>query len=159
MKLYDRRRALMAAIGGGLDMFDLIGEATFALGDYTNTTTAEETDTGINISNTDYAWGIAIITCDTPVVGANDWGATFANWGRYNSNSALYAGESIMQRGTATLSYSDLQGVSGQSATSYGVRIANNKLNVVIRRACHGTACPLCRAGNYTVKVYGLKSL
>jgi len=158
MKLNDRRRALMTAIGGGLDMFDLIGEATIALGDYTDTT-VETIDTGINISNTDYAWGIAIITCDTPVVGANDWGATFNSWGRYNSNASLNSGISIIQRGTATVSFADLTSSSGQTAEAYGVRISTNKPNVVIERRCHATACPLCRAGNYTVKVYGLKSL
>ena len=140
-------------------MFELIGEATIALGDYTNTTTAEITDTGINIGNTDYAWGIVIITCDTPVVGAYDWGATFAMWGRYKSNKNLMSGISIMQKGTSTTSFTDIMSNSGASSETYGVRIINNTLNVVISRKCHGTACPLCRAGNYTVKAYGLKSL
>lgn len=139
-------------------MFDLIGEANIALGDYTNTTTAENTDTGINISNTDYAWGIAIITCDTPIVGTNDWGATFTVWGRFPSNKAI-SGLSIMQRETSTASFADLTSNSGQGAESYGVHILTNKPNVVISRKCHATACPLCRAGNYTVRVYGLKSL
>lgn len=139
-------------------MFDLIGEKTIALGDYTGETTAENTDTGINISNTDYAWGIAIITCDTPVVGANDWGASFAVWGRLKANAAV-SPSAIMQRGTSTLSFADLTSNSSQGASSYGVTIAVNASNVKIVRKCHGTACPLCRAGNYTVKVYGLKSL
>lgn len=140
-------------------MFDLIGEATIALGDYTDTTNTETIDTGININNTDYVWGIAIITCDTPVVGANDWGATFAAWGRYTSNANINVGMNIMQRGTSTLSFADLTNNSAQSASSFGVSITSNKPNVIIQRKCHATACPLCRAGNYTVKVYGLKSL
>jgi hypothetical protein len=149
----------MTAIGGGLDMFDLIGEATIALGDYTNTTTAEVTDTGINISNTDYVWGFVIVTCDTPVVGANDWGATFNSWGRYTINANMSNGISIMQRGTSTASFADLTSTSGQGAESYGIKVENNRSTVMISRKCHATACPLCRAGNYTVKVYGLKSL
>lgn len=140
-------------------MFDLIGETTIALGDYTDTTTNATIDTGINISNTDYAWGIVIITCDTPVVGANDWGATFVTWGRFTANTSLSTGAAIMQRGTSTTSYADLTSNSGQGAAMYGVTILNNTSNVIMSRKCHGTACPLCRAGNYTVKVYGLKSL
>lgn len=149
---------IMADAKGGDALFELIGETTIALGDYTNTTTFEETDTGINVSNTDYAWGIAIITCDTPIVGSNDWGATFALWGRYTSNANVDTGGGVMQRGTSTLSYSNLLSSSGQGAASYGVSIGPNKPNVIIRRKCHATACPLCRAGNYNVKVYGLKS-
>lgn len=140
-------------------MFDLIGETTIALDDYTNTTTSEATDTGINISNTDYAWGIAIITCDTPVVNGTDWGASLAIWGRYTNKKAIMSGATIMQRGTSTVSFANLTSNSGAGASAYGVSLVNNTSNVVISRKCHGTACPLCRAGNYTVKVYGLKSL
>lgn len=140
-------------------MFDLIGETTIALDDYTDTTTSEATNTGINISNTDYAWGIAIITCDTPVVNEVDWGASLAIWGRYTSNKAIMSGDTIMQRGTSTVSFANLTSASGASASAYGVFLVNNTSNVVFSRRCHGTACPLCRAGNYTVKVYGLKSL
>lgn len=149
---------IMADAKGGDALFELIGEKTIALGDYTDTTTFEYIDTDINISNTDYAWGIVIITCDTPVVGSNDWGATFALWGRFTVNSNMNTDGGSMQRGTSTLSYSDLRSNSGQSTGSYGVRLVSNKPNVVIQRKCHSTACPLCRAGNYTIKAYGLKS-
>lgn len=157
----ERRAAMLSgrSAGGGDSVLELIGETTIPLAAWTDTANYDNVDTGINISNTDYAWGIVIITCDTPVIGANDWGATFANWGRYTSNANLNIGISMIQRGTSTASFSELTGANTTNGTSYGVAVQGNKPNVIISRKCHATACPLCRAGNYTVKVYGLKRL
>lgn len=123
--------------------------------EYTNTSAYDEMDTGINISNTDYAWGYIVTTCDSAIEGANDWGMTVSLWGRYTSNGAIMSDYHAMQRGCATLSKASMTSAANSSA-AYGVRVMNNKNTVIIGRKCHATACPKCRAGNYTVKVYGM---
>ena len=144
--------------GGGGPQWELIGAKTIALPEYTSTTTAEETDTGINIQSTDWAYGIIIITCDSPITTSTEWGMTVTIFTRYTSNSALMNSQAVQQKGSATLSKAAMVN-SGLGINSYGVCILNNKTSVWISRKCHASGCPKCRAGNYTVAVYGLKSL
>lgn len=144
--------------GGGGPQWELIGTKTIALQEYTSTTTEEQTDTQINISNTDYAWLLTVITCDTAITTTSEWGMSIGFGGRYTSNGNYYNYGTGGQKGSATLSKSAMvQGSTGWG--SYGVWVLNNKSSIQISRKCHATACPKCRAGNYTVAVYGLKSL
>lgn len=144
--------------GGGGPQWELIGTKTIALQEYTSTTTAEETDTQIDISNTDYAWFLTVITCDTAITTTSEWGMTIGFGGRYTSNGAYYNYGAGGQKGSATLSKSAMVTPS-LNWSAYGVWVLNNKSSIQISRKCHATVCPKCRAGNYTVKVYGLKSL
>lgn len=144
--------------GGSGIQFDLIGTTTIALQEYTDTVNGEETDTQIDISNTDYAWIVTVITCDSAITTTTEWGMTISIGGRYTSNGAYFDGTDIMQKGSATLSKAAMVN-NTLGASSYGVRTLNNKNTIQMSRKCHGTACPKCRAGNYTITVYGLKSL
>lgn len=140
-------------------MWELIGERTIALNEYTDTANEEITDTGINIINTDYAVILTTITCDTEPTTATEWGYSVAIGGRYTTNNAYNAFTSFGYKGVRDSV--DFSGVISTSANwaSYGVRVPNNTANITIGRKCHGTGCPKIRAGNYTIKVYGLKSL
>lgn len=144
--------------GGGGPQWELIGETTIALTEYTDATTAENTDTGINIKNTDWAYGIVFITCDSPITTSTEWGMTVELFGRYTSTSSLLITQAAQQKGSATLSKAAMV-AGGLGTNSYGVYLNNNTDNVVIARKCHSTGCPKIRGGNYTVKAYGLKSL
>ena len=143
------------APSGGGGNFTLIGQTTIALQEYTDTSTWENTDTQINVKDTDYAWGYVVITCDSAINSSSEWGMTVSFWGRYPSNGSLYHCGSAMQKGSSTLSKAAMVNATTGSG-SYGVCINNNTTNVVISRKCHGTACPKCRGGNYTIKVYGM---
>lgn len=158
MNIMNQRRALMGANIGGMK-WDLIGEEIFEnVSEYTNTTTKERLITNINISNTDYAWILVIVTCDTPILTSSEWGMTMALGGRYTTNSAYNSGCSTMQKGVSTIKFSDMVSAT-TSAAAYGVTIPNNTSNVVLDRLCHATGCPKIRGGNYTVRAYGLKAL
>ena len=158
MNLIEQRRALMGANIGGMK-WDFIGEEIFEnVSEWTSTTTADTITTSINISNTDYAWILVIVTFDTPLLTSNEWGITIGLGGRYTSNSAYYSGCSIMQKGVSTIKFSDMVSAT-TGASAYGVTILNNSLTVSLSRKCHGTGCPKIRGGNYTVKAYGMKSL
>lgn len=159
MDMMARRRAMMAAATAPSGpQWELIGETTIALAEYTDTTTSEIIDTGINIKDTDWAYGIVYITCDSPITTSTEWGMTVEMFQRYTSNGNLMTSVPCQQKGSATLSKAAMV-TSGMGTSSYGVSISNNTANVVIGRKCLGTACPKVRAGNYTVKVYGLKSI
>lgn len=139
--------------------FELIGTKVFEnVAEYTDTSTSENMDTEININNTDYAWGYVVVTCDTPITTSNEWGMSIMFWGRYTSNNNLYSCGSAMQKGSATFSRAAMV-TSTLGSASYGVGLNNNTSSVIITRKCHGTACPKIRAGNYTVKVYGMTAL
>ena len=140
--------------------FELIGTKTMALEEYTDTSTAQEIDTEIDISNTDWAYGIVIITCDSAITTSTEWGMTAQLLGRYTSNSRVYALSTgaFQQKGSSTLSFAAMVNVT-YSNVSYGVTVLNNKSSVIVQRLCHSTGCPKIRAGNYTVAVYGLKNL
>lgn len=136
----------------------LIGQSTHTLEAYTNTSTSETTDTGINIKNTDYALGLVVITCDGTKTNAADWGGFSVQlFTRYTSNSAVLSSGVVWLKDN-TLSRAQM--ISGAStSTAYGVYISNNTNNIIFSRKAHGTACPEVMAGTYTVKVYGFTTL
>ena len=146
--------------GGGTGIkWDLIGQKTVALTEYTNTSAAETITTDINIKNTDYAYILVVITCDTPIETTTEWGMTVALKGRYTTNGNVAGtGSNLWEKGSATLSFAALANNLGDQG-SYGVSVNYNTAVVSFNRKCHATGCPKCRAGNYTVKAYGLKSL
>ena len=150
--------SIIVNVAGGnkVSSFTLIGTKIFEnVAEYTDTTNAESMDTGINIKNTDYAWGYVVITCDTPITTTSEWGMSVCSWGRYTTNNALMSLQSSMLKGADTFSKASMVSSTAGSA-SYGVGILNNTSNVVLSRKCHGTGCPKIRGGNYTVKVYGM---
>ena len=138
--------------------FELIGTKTMALEEYTDTSTAQEIDTEINISNTDCAYGLVIITCDSAITTSTEWGMTVQNFGRYTTNGYLTNGAALQQKGTSTLSYAAMTN-STVMQNAYGVYVLYNTSTIKIARKCHATAMPKIRAGNYTITAYGLKSL
>lgn len=144
--------------GGGTGIMTLIGQSTIALSEYTDTANEETIDTGINISNTDYAWIFGVITCDSEISTSSEWGMTTFNGSRYTSNGSYYGVNSTMQKGSNTLSKAGMV-TNAQIASAYGVWVANNTSNITLKRKCHSSACPKCRSGNYTIKVYGLSSI
>lgn len=145
--------------GGGTGLqWTLIGEKTIALPEYTDTVNLETTDTEIDVKNADYAYILVVITCDTPILTATEWGMTVAIGGRYTSNSNFFQGVSLCQKGTATLSFAAMS-AGTYSGASYGVNVPGNTASITFTRKCHATNCTSCRAGNYNVKVYGLASL
>lgn len=139
--------------------FTLIGEKEYTLTEYTDTSTAEETDTGIVVQTTDYLFGLIIVTCDSAITTSTEWGMSVSSFGRYRgaNSDKLYWGAAcnLQTKGSASIS------LSANSATmtgnSYGVYFKNNVNNVImIRKAA--SQCPKIRAGKYTVKVYGLSA-
>ncbi len=159
--LSDAVRTLADGYGGGGSgpAFELIGEWTGYLPEYTNTSTTETTDTGIDIKNANYAWILIVITCDGTYTNNNDWGGLAITFGgRYKSNGNYFGGSTIGQRRTPTLTFADM-GDNSQTYSSYGVFLNANVSNIVLGRKAHGTACPKLMAGNYTVKAYGLTAL
>ena len=136
--------------------FTLIGTKVITnLEEYTDTATTETLDTEIDISNTDYAWGYIVVTCDSAITTSTEWGMSVCLWGRYTSNSAIMGLTCQQQKGSATLSKAAMVSASFNTS-AYGVWQPANTNTVQICRKAHGTACPKIRAGNYTVKVYGM---
>ena len=138
--------------------FTLIGEKTITLAEYTNTSAEEETDTQINISNTDYLFGVVIVTCDSAITTSTEWGMSITSFNRYKSNGNVYfdAGSNIQTKGTAILSLSQTSAILNNGA--YGVYFTNNTTTIKIKRKANASGMPKIRAGNYTVKVYGLSA-
>lgn len=144
--------------GGGASNFTLIGETVLEnLSEWTDTSNADQIDTGINISNTDYAWGIVVVTCDSPITTADEWGMTVVLFGRYLITGNLQGAQYLQQRGSSTLSYQAMVNLT-QWTNNIGVYAVANKPNVVLERKC-SSVIPKIRSGNYTVKVYALTSL
>lgn len=144
--------------GGGTSNFTLIGETVLEnLSEWTDTANADQIDTGINISNTDYAWGIIVVTCDSPITTSDEWGMSFMLFGRYLTSGNVYNPQYLQQKGSSTLSREAMVG-SAAWANNYGVYAVANKPNVLLERKC-SSAIPKIRSGNYTVKVYALTSL
>ena len=155
------RRSMLQALGGAPagGNFELIGEKMLTLAEYTSTSAVEETATQINISNTDYAFGYVVITCDAAILDNYEWGMTFQSWGRLATGAILANGTAVQQEGLATLSKAQ-QTKNARASTAYGVYIKNNVNDVILCRKCHNeSVMSKCRAGTYTVKVYGMKSL
>ncbi len=159
--LSDAVRSLADGYGGGGSglTFEFIGEWTGYLPEYTNTSTVETTDTGIDIISTDYAWILTVITCDGTYTNNNDWGGLAINLsGRYKSNGKVYAIATSGQRRTQSLTLAGMVDAS-QLYSSYGVFLNSNQANIQLGRKAHATGCPKLMAGNYTVKAYGLTAL
>ena len=114
---------------------------------------ADTLDTGITPK--DYAYGMVVVTCDSPITTKNEWGMTITLFGRYTSNSGIMYTTSVQQKGSATFSFSGMVD-NTLVGNSYGVIMPNNIGTVQLRRGTHGTGCPKIRGGNYTVAVYGL---
>ena len=143
--------------------FTLLFEKTIALGEYTNTSTAETTDTGFNIRSYEYEQGVYVITCDSAITTSTEWGMTIGSWARtWNANSNTtgklmipYAG-ALQQKGTATLLQSLI--TVSPANSNYGVYLVNDQLDIKIVRKANSNM-PKLRAGNYTLKFYALTSL
>lgn len=152
---------IMADAKGGESLWEFLDEATLYLPKYTDTATLEETDTGIDVSNFDYAFLLAIITCDSPITQNGEWGQTVQCLGRYAGadkrvKTATYC--AMQTKGIETVKRTELSSAVEMLSGQWGVQIENNKTKIIITRKAVGTF-GLMRAGNYTVKIYGLKSL
>lgn len=150
--------------GGPGPQWTLIGESTHNLPEYTDTANSEATtDTNINVQNTDYCWFLVVVTCDTPIETSTEWGMTIAMLGA-TTTGLIYAPSSLCwywQKGTATLSRAALSATVQYNGNNIGVYFqpSNNQSTVKFSRRANTAYCPKMRAGNYTVKVYGLSSL
>lgn len=153
-------RGFVSEIGnistGGASHWDLIGSATLTLSEFTSTT-AEETGTDIDISNTDYEFILVEVTCSAAIESATEWGMTVHLVGRL-SNGRVYSntGSAIQQVGHSSLSFET--GGGEQVSGAYGLYVANNKTGIVLTRKCDSHITKI-RGGTYTVKVYGLNAL
>ena len=144
--------------GGGSGAFVLIGSKVFPnVQKYTDTANTENMDTLINIANTDYAWGIVVVTCDSAITTSTEWGMTVTLWGRYTSNGNVYVNANYQQKGSSTLSKTAMV-ANTLNQSAYGVGVNNNSSTIKLWRKAHATGCPFIRAGNYTVNVYGMTS-
>lgn len=143
--------------GGGQSNWTLIDTKTFSLQEYTSTT-AEGTDTGIDVTALDYAFMVAVITCDTAISSSTEWGMTVALLGRYINTGRVLSLGPAQQIGFATLSYAAMTSATS-NANSYGVYISTNKPHLEMVRKCDSSHITKIRSGNYTVKLYGLASL
>ena len=137
--------------------FELIGQTTIALSAYTDASTADTVDTGISVSDTDYAFGIVLITCDGEITTDTEWGMSMAMFGRYKTNGNVYSSSMTFGlKGAQSVSFANSSNPT--TYTNYGVWVQNNTTTIKLNRKC-ASSIPLIRGGNYTVKVYGLKSL
>ena len=139
--------------------FTLIGQSTHTLAEYTDTSTAETINTGIDVTNDDHAFLFVVITCDgTPAV-ENAWGGVYMDIAtRYTSTSrVLTSNGGVVETGTKSMLLSEASGLGG--STSNGpIHVVNNVPTVrFIRRASSNGRTVM--AGTYTVKVYGIDSL
>lgn len=136
--------------------FDLIGQATLTLPEYTNTSTVENNNTRINIKNTDYTHILTVVTCDGTKTNAKDWGGLTVCLGSRNLNGTYYNIGSIQSRDN-TLSFSNM--TNGVYNKNYGCYLQNASNTIQLNRKAHATECPKLMAGAYTVKVYGITAL
>lgn len=141
---------------GGGSNWELVGTKTFSnLSEYTGTT-AEENDTQISVSSLSYSFLLVIVTCDSAIQTSTEWGMSVQVIGRQTSGGTV-AGQSIQQRGSATLTQS-AQVNHARASNSDGVYIKTAASSIIMVRKC-STTTPKCRSGNYTVKVYGMTAL
>ena len=144
------------ATGGG-GILVLIGTYEAELEEYTSTDT-ETINTGIDVMNTNYAYGIVTINCDSAITTSTEWGLSLITWGRYKSNSKILTISNAWQKGSASLDLSAMA-TNTQNTNGYGVGINNNADTVRFWRKAHATGCPKVRGGKYTVNVYGFVGL
>ena len=143
---------------------ELIGTWTGTLAERTSTS-AQNTSTGINISNTEYLFFMATIECDGELdtSSANNWGGlTVCLGSRYTATNTgkYYSAGNIQYRGNARpKSYADVDSsnVNPITTTSYGVYGTNAQNVFTFSRRANATNCPKVMGGNYTVHVYGIK--
>lgn len=137
----------------------LIGQSAHTLTEYTNTSTAETIDTGIDVTGDNHSFLLVIITCDgTPAV-ENAWGGVYMDIsGRYVSTGRIYPSASGMcESGTKTLLMSEASGF-GLGNTNGPIHLVSNVPTVkFIRKALSNGRTVM--AGTYNVKVYGIDSL
>jgi hypothetical protein len=138
----------------------LVGQSTHTLTEYTNTSTAETIDTGIDVTGDDHAFLLVVITCNdgTPAV-ENAWGGIYMDvTARYTTTGRIYPSTAgVCEAGTKSLLMSE--------ASSFGIGNNNGPIHLVsnvptvrfIRRALSNGRTVM--AGTYTVKVYGIDSL
>ena len=137
----------------------LIGQSTHTLTEYTDTSTAETIDTGIDVTSDNHSFLLVIITCDgTPAV-ENAWGGIYMDvTARYTTTGRIYPSTAgVYEAGTKSLLMSE--------ASSFNVGNVNGPIHLVsnvptvrfIRKAM--TNGRTMMAGTYTVKVYGIDSL
>lgn len=137
----------------------LVGQSTHTLTEYTDTSTPETIDTGIDVTGDNHSFLLVIITCDgTPAV-ENAWGGIYMDvTGRYTATGRIYPSTAgVYEAGTKSLLMSE--------ASSFSVGNANGPIHLVsnvptvrfIRRALNNGRTIM--AGTYTVKVYGIDSL
>lgn len=148
---------IIMADAGGDALWEHIDDISVSnLSDYTSTK-SETIDTNYSIVSLDYVFFLAIITSDKAISTDTEWGRTVQVIGRSVPSGSTSTGQATMQRGAETLNFSQLE-KSTVNTNSCGVWITNNKYTIQITRQCHPTAMPLVRGGNYTIKLYGLKS-
>lgn len=137
----------------------LVGQSTHTLTEYTDTSTAETIDTGIDVTGDNHSFLLVVITCDgTPAV-ENAWGGVYMDIsGRYVSTGRIYPSASGMyESGTKTLLMSEASGF-GLGSTSGPIHLVSNVPIVkFIRKALSNGRTVM--AGTYNVKVYGIDSL
>ena len=145
--------------GGGGPQWTLFAEKSVALPEYTNTSDFEVTDLDVLWGN-DYVYYLIIITCDSIISSANDWGMTLSTGVIVPATHkcVVPASSNYQQKGTATLSQSAMT-ASTANTDQYGVSIQSSLVDIKLRRKAHAVNMPSIRAGNYTVKVYALTAL
>lgn len=137
----------------------LIGQSTHTLTEYTNTSTAETIDTGIDVTSDNHSFLLVIITCDgTPAV-ENAWGGIYMDvTARYTTTGRIYPSTAgVYETGTKSLLMSEAYGFA-LGNTNGPIHLVSNVPTVrFIRKALSNGRTVM--AGTYTVKVYGFDSL
>lgn len=141
---------------------ELIGTWTGYLEEYTDTTTWEYTETGIDIINSPYIYFLVTVVCDgnySDTSITNYWsGAEFIIGGKYSTKKFFGASGAGYRGVIRPQTNSDI--TSGMTAwTSYGIAYSNNQNTFRMGRKCHSTHCPKIMGGNYTVNVYGISGI
>lgn len=136
----------------------LIGQSTHTLTEYTNTSTAETIDTGIDITNDNHSFLLVVITCDSTPAETNAKSMLYMDTaGRYVSTGRIYTSTAgVIENGTKSLLMSE--------ASGFGIGNSNGPIHLVsnvstvkfIRKAANNRPV---MAGTYNVKVYGIDSL
>lgn len=138
----------------------LIGQSTHTLTEYTDTSTAETIDTGIDVTGDDHAFLLVIITCDgTPAV-ENAWGGVYMDIAcRYVSTGRIYPSTAgVIETGTKSMLVSEASGFGIGNTPSGPIHLVSNVPTVrFIRKALNNGRTVM--AGTYTVKVYGIDSI
>ncbi len=150
--------------GGSSLPIELVGTWTGYLGEYTDTTTWEATDTGINIHNSPYIYFMITVSCDgsySDTSITNYWsGFEIIVGGKYNSNKNFCGISVIGYKGVIRpQTNADLTSNITNISASYGVSFLNNQSTFKIQRKCNASVLPKIMGGNYTVKVYGISGI